>query len=258
MTALPSDTPLVSIITVVYNNEDYIADALESVQSQNYDKIEHIVIDGGSTDNTLDIINLYQDKIDILVSEKDKGVYDALNKGIALSKGDIVGILHSDDLFADEFVVSDTVKKLQEDKAELAFSDLMIVSRKTRKAIRYYRSGFFKRWMLRIGWMPPHPTCFIKRSLFHEIGEYDLNFKIAGDFDFFVRAFYRRKITWTHLNRISVLMRSGGLSNMGIASKALTANEIQLALNKNGVLSFKFFQLARYAIRAIEFLSKPT
>ena len=249
--------PLVSIITVVYNNNDYIRDAIESVLSQVYSRIEHIVIDGGSTDGTIDIIKEYSDKISVFLSEPDEGIFDALNKGIIRSHGEIIGILHSDDLFCDEHVVSDVIQKLRDTDTELCFSDLVIVDEVSGKVMRYVMAHYFRRWMLRIGFFPPHPTMFLKRSIFDEFGLYSKNFQIAGDFDFIIRVFYGRKINWVYLNRITVKMKSGGLSNSGFSNKILCSKEIHESLQMNNIFTLYFFQVGRYLIRMMEFLIKP-
>ena len=147
--------PLVTVITVVYNNLKHIRDAIESVLSQDYSRIEHIVIDGGSTDGTVDIIEEYDDKISVFLSELDEGIFDALNKGIVRSQGDFIGILHSDDLFYDDHVVSDVIQKLKDTETELCFSDLVIVDEVSGKVMRYVMAHYFRRWMLRIGFFPP-------------------------------------------------------------------------------------------------------
>ena len=249
--------PLVSIITVVFNNEEYIRDAIESVLSQDYSRIEHIVIDGGSTDGTIDIINEYSDNISVFLSETDEGIFDALNKGIVRSHGEIIGILHSDDLFRDEHVVSDVIQKLRDTDSELCFSDLVIVDEVSGKVMRYVMTHYFRRWMLRIGFFPPHPTIFLKRSIFDEFGLYSKNYKIAGDFDFLIRVFYGRKINWAYLNRITVKMRSGGISNSGLSNKILCAKEIHKSLHMNNIFTLYFFQVGRYLIRMMELLIKP-
>jgi glycosyltransferase involved in cell wall biosynthesis len=249
--------PVVSVVTIVYNNVKYIKDALESVLSQDYPSIEYIVIDGGSTDGTVEIIEKYRDQIQVFLSEPDDGIYDALNKGVELATGDVIAILHSDDLFYDEFVVSDMVYKMSETGAEFCFSDMVIVDSRSDRVLRYYMAYYFNRWMFRMGWMPPHPTCFIKKSLFDEFGLYSLDYKVAGDFDFLVRIFYGRKILWSYLNRVTVKMRQGGVSNSGLNSKRIIASEINHSLQANHVWSLPFFQLGRYIIRLMEMLVKP-
>jgi len=248
---------IVSVITVVYNNFEHVRNTIESVLSQDYLLIEYVVIDGGSTDGTLDVIEEYLDRISIFLSEPDGGIYDALNKGIVSASGDVVAILHSDDLFCDEYVVSDMVKKISDTKSEFCFSDMVIVDSISNKVLRYYMAGYFDRWMFRIGWMPPHPTCFIKKSLFEEFGLYSLEYKVAGDFDFLVRIFYGREISWSYLDRITVKMQQGGVSNSGLKSKKIIASEINYSLQANQVWSHPIFQLGRYIIRLIEMLVKP-
>jgi len=255
--SLPSSPIVISIITVVYNNINNIRAALNSVISQKYPWVQYIVIDGGSTDGTVEAIEEYQNNISLFISEPDKGIYDALNKGVELATGDVIAILHSDDLFYDEYVVSDMMRKISETGSELYFSDMAIVDNKSDKVLRYYMAHYFNRWMFRMGWMPPHPTCFIKKSLFDEFGLYSLDYKIAGDFDFLVRIFYSRDINWGYLNRVTVKMRQGGVSNDGFSSKRVIAREINQSLRDNNVWSLPIFQLGRYVIRLLELLIKP-
>ena len=246
-----------SIITVVYNNVEGIKSAIESVISQDYLQIEHIVVDGGSTDGTIEIINGYLDKISVFISEPDKGIYDALNKGVLRASGDVVAILHSDDKFCNTHVCSDIMKHMDKTRAEFCFSDMVIVDNFSGKILRYYMASYFKRWMFRIGWMPPHPTCFIKRSLFDEFGIYSIDYKIAGDFDLLVRFFYGRKIRWSCLDQVTIKMSGDGVSNSGWRSKGLIFNEINRSLKSNDVWSLSIFQLVRYIIRMLEIIIKP-
>ena len=250
--------PKVSIITVVFNNSKHIRGAIESVLSQDYPKIEYIIIDGNSRDGTLEIIEEYGSKISKFISEPDKGIFDALNKGIAISQGDYIGILHSDDLFSDKKVISDIIEHISDSDTELCFSDLVIVDEKSEKIKRYVMAHYFKRWMLRVGLLPPHPTTFFKRTIFDEFGYYAKNYKIAGDFEYFLRIFYGRKIKWSYLKRISVRMRSGGASNSGIKSIKLGMFEINKALRSNNVWSIPFFQVVRYMVRLIELIARPS
>jgi glycosyltransferase involved in cell wall biosynthesis len=247
----------VSIITVVKNSSDTINETIESVLAQTYGNIEYIVIDGGSNDGTVNLIKKYQNKITRFINESDNGIYDALNKGIQLATGDVIAILHADDLFYDHFVVSDMVNKMTDSGAELCFSDLIIVDRSGEKILRYYMAHYYKQWLFRIGWLPPHPTCFIKKSLFDEFGPYSTKYEVAGDFDFLVRIFYGREINWTYLNRITVKMRYGGASNSGWRSKKRNAQEISQVLRDNNVFSLPVFQLLRYLIRLLEMFVRP-
>ncbi len=184
-----TDQLMVSIITVVYNNAKHVRDAIQSVLSQDYPYIEYVIIDGGSTDGTVEIIEEYRDQIPVFLSEPDEGIYDALNKGILSAHGGVIGILHSDDLFCDDHVVSDMIRKMSDTESEFCFSDMVIVDDISGKVVRYYMANYFRRWMFRIGWMPPHPTCFINKSLFDEFGPYSTNYKIVGDYDFFCQDF---------------------------------------------------------------------
>lgn len=249
--------PLVSIITIVLNNAPRIRDTIRSVLSQNYPRVQYVVIDGGSTDGTVKIIEEFKEKISIFVSEQDCGVYDALNKGIQHASGEVIGILHSDDLFCDERVISDSIQKMCETGSELCFSDMVIVDELNGRIVRYYMAHYFSPWMLRLGWMPPHPTTFLFKSLFDEFGLYSTSYKIAGDYDFYVRIFYGRKINWTYLNRVTVKMNRGGLSNSGMASKKLIAQEITRSLRLNNVRSTPVLRWGRYLIRILELLARP-
>ena len=247
----------VSIITVVWNNKETIKDSINSVLNQTYADIEYIVVDGSSSDGTIDIVQGYGDKIAHFISEPDEGLYDALNKGIKLASGEVIGILHSDDLFSDGLVVSDMIERMVVKNAEITFSDMIIIDKTMTKVLRYYMASYFSPWMFKIGWMPPHPTCFIKKSLFDEFGMYSLDYKVAGDFDFLVRIFYARDINWAYLNRVTVKMRQGGVSNTGFSSKKLIAKEINQSLRSNNVWSLPIFQLGRYFIRLLELLIRP-
>jgi glycosyltransferase involved in cell wall biosynthesis len=249
--------PLVSIITIVYNNAQYIRDAVQSVLSQGYPRLEYVVIDGGSTDGTVEIIEEYRDYISVFISEPDKGLYDALNKGIKNAAGDVIGILHSDDLFCNENVVSASIQQMRNTSSEFCFSDMVFIDDVSGKIVRYYMAHYFKRWLFRIGWMPPHPTSFINKSLFDEFGLYSTEYKIVGDYDFFVRVFFGREINWTYLNLVSVKMRMGGASNSGFTSKKLIFDEINRSLKSNQVWSLSIFQLGRYIIRMFELVIRP-
>jgi glycosyltransferase involved in cell wall biosynthesis len=247
----------ITIITVVYNNVKHIREAIQSVISQDYLSIEYIVIDGGSTDGTLAVIHEYRDNISTLISEPDNGIFDALNKGIRKAKGSVIAILHSDDVFFDGSVVSNMLERMSATNAEFCFSDLVIVDKSGSKILRYYMAHYFKRWMFRIGWLPPHPTCFMKRALFDEFGLYSTDYDVAGDFDFLVRIFYARKIRWTYLDGITVKMRYGGASNSGWKSKINNINEISRVLHANNIWTLRIFQILRYIIRLFELFVRP-
>jgi glycosyltransferase involved in cell wall biosynthesis len=248
--------PKVSIITVVLNNAKEVQVAIESVLSQDYPNIEYIVIDGKSTDGTMSIVNSYE-SIDFIVSEQDNGLYDAMNKGIKLSTGDIVGILNSDDSYLDKSVISDLVSLMVSSDSDLVFSDLLIVKKGTKKISRYYMAHYFRPWMLKIGYMPPHPTTLLKKDLYDNFGNFSLDYKIVSDFDLFVRLFNFKNIKWNYLNRITVIMQDGGISNSGFIGKISIALEINRCLKNNQVQTLLIFQVFRYIIRLIELIVKP-
>ena len=246
----------VSIITVCYNSSKTIEKTIKSVLKQKYNNIEYLIIDGGSNDSTMDVINKYRENIDKVLSENDSGLYDAINKGIKLSTGEIIGLLHSDDIYASDDVISSYVSEFYDTKIEFIFSNMIIINQFD-KVIRYYKSSFFSPWLLRTGWMPPHPTTFMRRTIFDEFGFYSEDYEIIGDYEFFIRLFFRRKIQWKYINQISIVMSSGGLSNKNIESKKQIAKGIHHVLTKNGIITFKYFQIIRYLFRLLEICFWP-
>lgn len=249
--------PKISVITVCLNSEKTIERTVQSLLSQTYTAIEYIVIDGGSKDKTKDILETYKEDIDILISEKDNGLYDALNKGISMSTGDIIGILHSDDIFEHEEVLSKIAKTMSENETDICFSDTLIVDSKNR-ITRFYSSKYFNRYLLRVGWMPSHPATFIKRSVFEKFGNYSLHYSVASDFDFFLRVFKSNDINWKYLDDITVRMATGGSSNQGLKSKIMILREIKQSLKSHGYVSLYIIQLFRYLIRLFEFVIRPS
>ena len=245
------------MITAVYNNEAFIGSALASAQAQDYPNIEHIIVDGGSTDQTLAILENHREKIAKLISEPDEGIYDALNKGISAATGKYIAFLHSDDIFGHPAALSNLVEQLESTDSEFSCSDVLIIERDSEKIIRFYRSNFFREWLFKLGWMPPHPGCVYARALHDEFGPYSTKFKIAGDFDFLVRVFFGRKIQWTYTNQVTMKMRRGGASNAGLASKRLIAKELTEALRANGITVTPALQILRYPIRILELIMRP-
>jgi len=204
----------VTIITVVRNCRAEIAECIESVLAQTYENIEYIVIDGVSTDGTLEIIQSYQDRITRIISEKDTGPYDAMNKGLKLASGDIVGFLHADDFYAGPKVIEDVVSKMAEAETDSLYGDLVYVQRRhIDRVVRRWRSGEFKKDSFRLGWMPPHPTFFAKKTIYEKWGGFDTTFRIAADYDLLLRFLYRGGISTVYLAEVFIHMRWGGLSN---------------------------------------------
>lgn len=226
----------ISIITAVLNRDQTIFDALKSVQSQNYPFIEHILIDGVSSDQTLQIITKNASLNTILISEPDRGIYDAINKGICISTGEIIGLLHSDDIFSDEFVLQDVVKAFTDPRVDAVYGDLEYVSEfSLEKVIRYWRSGVFRKKNLLWGWMPPHPTLFLRRRVFESLGVYDINYKISADYDAILRYFFSGEIVSTYIPRVFVRMRLGGESNKSLSRIYLKMKEDYRAIRSNKV-----------------------
>ncbi|MCC6181333.1 MAG: glycosyltransferase, partial [Bacteroidia bacterium] len=215
----------VSIITITYNSDATLKETMESVINQTYPNIEYIIVDGLSQDNTLSIVNNYKDKISKVVSEKDKGLYDALNKGINLATGDLVGILHSDDFYTHPQVIEHVVKALQEDNADAVYADLYYVDRNdTSKIFRKWKSGHYKHGMFYKGWMPPHPTFFAKKSCYQKFGMFNLNFNSAADYELLLRLIHKHQIKLAYLPEFIIKMRVGGKSNQSFSNR-LKANQ---------------------------------
>jgi glycosyltransferase len=212
----------ISIITVVYNNAKTLAGAIESVLSQSYNNIEYIIVDGNSNDGTTDIIHKYENRLSYWVSEPDKGMYDALNKGILKASGDIIGILHSDDLFDHPSVVSEIASVFDSTHCDAVYGDLVYVSRDDpSKIIRYWKSKPFMTKLLRKGWMPPHPTLFIRKEWYDQLKGFDISFPVAADYELMIRFLSSGKLKCEYLPQIITRMRVGGKSNKNIKNIVL-------------------------------------
>lgn len=226
----------ISIITCAFNSEITIKKSIRSIQKQNYKNIEHLIIDGASTDKTLKIVKKIKKKNQNLYSSKDNGFYDALNKGIKYSTGNIVGILHSDDFYNDNNilkVVADTFKRT---KADLVYGDLTYVKKNYPfKLIRYWRAGKFNREKLFNGWMPPHPTVFVKKKIFDKIGFYKTDYKISADYDFLVRIFNCKNINLVYIPKVLINMRIGGISNRSFKNLIIKSFEDYQIIKKNKI-----------------------
>lgn len=226
----------VSIITSVYNNEKTIEDAIKSVLSQTYSNIEYIVVDGASKDGTVDVIKKYEDKISTFVSEKDKGIYDGLNKGVSLATGDVIAFLHSDDIYADENIITEVVEHFKSTNTDSIYGDLVYVDKEdTSKIFRYWKSGEYTFKKLSNGWMPPHPTFFVKKEFYDKYGKFDLDFGIAADYDFMLRMLGKYKISTSYLPKVLYKMRVGGASNRSLKNIIQKSLEDIKALKNNNI-----------------------
>jgi glycosyltransferase len=241
----------VSIITVTYNSAETIEDTLKSVLKQDYSDIEYIIIDGASTDATLAILGKYKDNISILISEKDVGIYDALNKGVQHATGDVVAILHSDDFYAHSQVISDYVKVFTETQAQAVYADLHYVDRvNVSKIVRNWVSGDYKKHSFYWGWMPPHPTFVVKRELYSTLGLFNLKFKSAADYELMLRFVLKGAISIAYLKEVTVKMRTGGQSNITLTNRINANREDRMAWKQNG-LRPGFFTLYLKPIRKL-------
>lgn len=245
----------VSIITVVFNHKDTIRDAIDSVLKQTYKNIEYIIVDGASTDGTIEIIQSYGDKIAEFVSEPDKGLYDAMNKGINLATGDIVGILNSDDFYIDEYVIEKVVKEFEEKDVDSVFANLAYVKPSNlEKVVRHYDSSYFNPSRFAYGWMPAHPTFFVKKWAYEKYGVYRTDLKISADFDILIRFLYIHKITYSHIQDVLVKMRTGGISSSGIKSTLQIVFE-QLQICKQNSIDTNIFKImSKYPKKVLELI----
>lgn len=232
----------VSIITAAYNSAATIRDTLKSVQQQTYNNIEHIIIDGASTDETLNIINEFS-HVSKVISEKDAGIYDAMNKGIQNATGDIVGILNSDDFFASSYSIAKIMNTIQEEEVDSVYGDLVYVDGKEPdKIIRYWRSKKYDVNNFLKGWQPPHPTFYVKKAIYDQYGLYDLNYKIGADTEFLIRVLNKHRISVAYIPEILVNMRMGGASNENINSRWTLVKEYHRAYKKNEV-PYRFYTI---------------
>lgn len=219
----------VSIITSCYNRTRTIRSAIESVLAQDYSDIEYIVVDGASKDGSLEIIKEYEGRIAKIVSEPDHGMYEAINKGIRLASGDVIGLLHSDDFFYDNHVVSRIVDRLERTGADFLYGDgLFVNAENTDKVVRKWIGGDYRLWKVRHGWLPLHPTCYIRREVIEKRGLYNETYKIAADSDFLLRYLLGGDITVTYLDEYIVRMRMGGLSTDSEKRKLMWKEDIRV------------------------------
>ena len=238
----------VSIITITFNSAETIEDTIRSVLSQDYSDIEYIIVDGASKDGTLEIIERYRNSISTVISERDKGIYDAMNKGVEKATGDVIGILNSDDFYADASVISDLVRTMQLAGSDACYADLVYVDRNdTNRIIRSWKSGDYRQGYFLRGWMPPHPTFFVKRSIYETHGTYSLELRSAADYELMLRFIHKHAISLSYLPRVITKMRTGGQSNVSLKNRWRANREDRLAWKMND-LQPGFFTLLRKPI----------
>ena len=246
----------ISIITVVYNNEKTIADAVESVLSQDYDNIEYIVVDGNSKDGTMDVLRKYEGRISKLISEKDKGLYDAMNKGIKAATGDVIGILNSDDFFYNNHIISSIAEGFKKEPSlDAVIGDIVFIKDDLEKVLRHYSGKKWQPGKFAWGYMPAHPSFFVKRELFEQYGYYKLDYKIAADYELLIRFLLVNKIKWQYLPVITTKMRMGGASTKNLNSIITLNKEIKRGCKENNVYTNYLMIYSKYLFKPFEFLT---
>ncbi|MDC0988826.1 glycosyltransferase family 2 protein [Candidatus Pelagibacter sp.] len=250
----------ISIITVSYNSENFIESCINSIISQSYKDIEYIIIDGSSKDNTLKIIQRYSRYVSTIVSEPDKGIYDAMNKGIKIAKGEIIGFLHSDDMYKNENVLS-KVAKIFKNNASLdaCYADLIYVKKiNTSRIVRYWKSSKFIKGSFSKGWSPPHPTFFVRRSVYERYGNFNLKYPIVSDIELMMRLLEVHNIQTQYLNEIWIKMRLGGLSNKNFKSILKQNKDILRALRSHALSNnLIIFAINKILSRVKQFFQRP-
>lgn len=248
----------ISVITVVFNGAGTIADCLASVARQTHPDVEHIVIDGGSQDGTVGIVRANAAGITKFVSEPDQGIYDAMNKGLALATGEAIGILNSDDIYADEKVLADVARRLEDSGADSCYGDLVYVrKRDTNDVVRYWKAGDYRRENFRNGWMPPHTACFIRKALYDRHGNFNLSYRIAADYDLLLRFLYKHGISSAYIPRVLVKMRVGGHSAGTVKSIVINNLECYQAWERNGLRINPFRMLLKPLSKILQLRRLP-
>ena len=239
-----------SIITITYNSELTIADTMDSVARQDYPNIEHIIVDGLSADGTEKIVKSFP-HVSKWISEKDRGIYDAMNKGIAVAGGDVIGILNSDDVYIDDQVISTVAKAMEDPTVDTCYADLQYVQQHDlAKVVRTWKSGMYSKNSFYWGWMPPHPTFFVRKSVYEKLGAFNTQLKSAADYELMLRILLKHGFTSTYIPRVIVKMRTGGMSNASLENRLNANKEDRIAWKVNGLKPY-FFTLYLKPIRKI-------
>lgn len=248
-----------SIITVCFNARETILDALRSVSMQSGVVFNHIIIDGASKDGTLDLIIAESSSNRIIISEQDSGIYDAMNKGIALAKGDIICFINADDFYPNADVLSKVAAAFESSKADCCYGDLCYVQQHdTSKIVRYWRSSVFRSGLFGKGWCPPHPTFFVRREVFERLGVFDLKFRIAADIELMARFLEVGRISSHYIPEVLVHMRMGGTTNRSLSNVIKQNLEVRRGLLSLGLgFSWVLFLAQKVFSRALQFIRRP-
>ena len=248
---------MISIITATYNSANTINDTIQSVLRQTNKDFEYLIIDGGSTDETIDIVKSYESEFSgrlKWVSEKDQGIYDAMNKGIKMASGDVVGILNSDDYFTSDDILQTVDNAFKSHEIDAIYGDIHFIrDGNPQKCVRYYSSRMFRPFWLRFGFMPAHPSFYCKREVFEKAGLYSLDYKIGADYEMMVRLFKKYRIMSQYINKDFVTMRTGGASNNNVRSRITLINEDVKACKENGVYTNRLFVMLKFLYKVFEF-----
>ena len=246
-----------SIITATFNSAKTLKDTIQSVLRQTNKDFEYLIIDGGSTDETIDIVKSYESEFSgrlKWVSEKDQGIYDAMNKGIKMASGDVVGILNSDDYFTSDDILQTVDNAFKSHEIDAIYGDIHFIrDGNPQKCVRYYSSRMFRPFWLRFGFMPAHPSFYCKREVFEKAGLYSLDYKIGADYEMMVRLFKKYRIMSQYINKDFVTMRTGGASNNNVRSRITLINEDVKACKENGVYTNSLFVMLKFMYKIFEF-----
>ena len=242
-----------SIITACYNRAATIGEAIASVAGQSYRDIEHIIVDGGSTDGTLEVIERHRASIARVIHGPDRGIYDALNKGLAASTGDLIGFLHSDDFYAHRDVIRTVLGEVEKQGLDAIYGDVAYVRpHDTTRVVRVYASRRFRPDRIGWGWMPAHPALFVSKALYQRYGVYKIDYKIGADFEFVARLFSHADFRYAYLPQVLVMMRTGGISTRGLRSTLLLNQEIRRACRENGIPTNYLKIYSKYPAKLLE------
>ena len=248
---------MISIITATFNSAKTLKDTIQSVLRQTNKDFEYLIIDGGSTDETIDIVKSYESEFSgrlKWVSEKDQGIYDAMNKGIKMASGDVVGILNSDDYFTSDDILQTVADAFKCQEIDVIYGDIHFIrDGNPQKCIRYYSSRMFRPFWLRFGFMPAHPSFYCKREIFDKAGLCSLDYKIGADYEMMVRLFKKYRIMSQYINKDFVTMRTGGASNNNVRSRITLINEDVKACKENGVYTNSLFVMLKFMYKIFEF-----
>ncbi|MBC2595631.1 glycosyltransferase [Ruficoccus amylovorans] len=254
-----SNSLTLSIVTATYNSSAFVKDCVASVHAQTFAQIEHIIIDGASSDNTLEIINTVPNRISQIISEPDKGIYDAMNKGISASSGDIVGILNSDDFYADESVLEKVADTFCQTGCDVVFGNLDFVSpNDTSRVLRHWKSSPYRPGSFKSGWHPPHPTFFVRRELYERHGLFDISMSVSADFELMLRFMEKHHAQSSYLDQTMVKMRYGGHSTGSIREIIRGNRQIMRAFRNNGISVSPLYPAVRLLPKLKQFITRQS